>query len=191
MFLAIKRRLRPAFERVLRRVPVARAWFVLATERERRIRELVDERANAATASGGFLSSEMLAPRGGLFRLTANGPLGSSGDDLVMPFDQVMYPVVALHGCWEPETLQFLEERADPSAPYVVLDVGANVGLFARQVALRFPNIARMVCVEPEMSNFNALKYNLGRLLDGKSELWNVALADHDGPMDRWTSTET
>jgi FkbM family methyltransferase len=61
-----------------------------------------------------------------------------------------------------------------------VLDIGANVGLFTRQIALRLPNVERFLCVEPESNNFHALKYNV-RQLGPSASLWNVALSDSDG----------
>jgi len=70
---------------------------------------------------------------------------------------------------------------AYPSRHYVVLDIGANVGLFTRQIALRLTNLVRCLCVEPEPGNFRALQYNVEHLLGERVRLWNVALCDADG----------
>ena len=61
-----------------------------------------------------------------------------------------------------------------------MLDAGANVGLFTRQIALRLPNVERFLCVEPESNNLHALKYNLGQL-GPRASSWNLALSDSDG----------
>jgi FkbM family methyltransferase len=74
-----------------------------------------------------------------------------------------------------------MQQHVDPARHYVVLDIGANVGLFTRLLALRLPNIARFLCVEPEPGNFRALQYNVMALLGERVRLWNVALGDADG----------
>jgi FkbM family methyltransferase len=130
--------------------------------------------ANLATKSAS------LTLTGGLLKLTADCSLGAIGDTLLMPFDQVMYPAVLAGGAWSKEILEFVQQHIDPSRRYVVLDIGANVGLFTRQIALRLPNAERFLCVEPEPNNFHALQYNLGRL-GPRVSLWNVALSDSDG----------
>src|SRR5262249_10220791 len=113
--------------------------------------------------------------------ITADCALGSIGDTLVMPFDQVMYPATLAMSGWAAGTLDFIEQNIDTARRYVVLDIGANVGLFTRQIALRLPSSARFLCVEAESGNFRALQYNVGQLLGDRVCLWNVALSDVDG----------
>jgi hypothetical protein len=109
------------------------------------------------------LNSTSLTLSGGLLEITADCSLGTVGDTLIMPFDQVIYPAVIGGSVWAQEMLEFVQRHIDPSRRYVVLDVGANVGLFTRQIAFRLPNVERFLCIEPEY-NFRALKYNLGQL---------------------------
>ncbi len=125
-------------------------------------------------------ASPCLAAHGGMLTLTAACALGAAGDSIVLPFDRAIFPTVAAYGTWAPETQQFLRQRIDPARRYVVLDIGANVGLFTRQAA-RHPNLVRFHCVEAEPGNFRALRYNVGDLLGEGGSLWNVALSDRDG----------
>lgn len=152
--------------------------------------DLAECRSQRAAGALDRATSAHLRPRGGLFELRVDGALGRRGDALLMPFDDTMYPAVARDGGWSLETLQFLEARVVASRPYVVVDIGANVGLFSRQTALRFPNVTRLVCVEPESSNFEALQYNLRGVLGERAELWNVALSDHEGLMEFYRDLE-
>jgi FkbM family methyltransferase len=126
-------------------------------------------------------NSQCLALRGGLLALTADCALGPAGDTILLPFDQAMFPSIVADSGWALETLEFLERRIDPARAYVALDIGANVGLFTRQIALRFPNLTRFLCVEAEPGNFRALHYNVSHLLGDRGILWNVALSDADG----------
>ncbi len=136
--------------------------------------------AAPATPFGLLDASPCLAARGGMLTLTAACALGAPGDSIVLPFDRAIFPTVAPHGAWAPETQEFLRQRLEPDRRYVVLDIGANVGLFTRQAA-RHPNLARFHCIEAEAGNFRALRYNVGDLLGERVSLWNVALSDRDG----------
>lgn len=126
-------------------------------------------------------ASSSMRARGSLLTLATDSPLGREGDTILMPFDKVMFPMTVGASGWSLETLAFLDKRLDPNKSYVSLDIGANVGLYTRQIALRFPNIKRFFCVEAEPENFRILQYNVGSLLDGRGALWNVALSDTSG----------
>src|SRR6185312_12386817 len=135
----------------------------------------------AATTSPPVADSRYFAEHGGLLRLTADCALGKPGDTVLLPFDQAIFPRVMSDGGWAPETLAFLDEHIDPTCRYVVLDIGANVGLFTRQAVLRYSNLSRVLCIEPDPGNFRALRYNLANVADERISLWNVALSDADG----------
>jgi FkbM family methyltransferase len=125
-------------------------------------------------------NSQCLAPHGGLLVLTADCALGPAGDLILLPFDRVMFPSIVTAGGWALDILNFVGRRIDSSRTYVVMDIGANVGLFTRQVAFRFSNLTRFFCIEAEQQNFRALQYNVSSLLGDRGELWNVALSDED-----------
>jgi FkbM family methyltransferase len=192
---AMKRQLRSALEHTFRWLPVARAAYAQRDTLQERVDALeltLSQSRHAAAAAAQqqpgrsielLANSQALALHGGLLRLTADSPLGRGGDVILMPFDQVMLPHTVTNTGWALETLAFLEQRLDPARHYIVLDIGANVGLFTRQAALRFPNLTRFLCVEAEPGNFRALQYNLAPLPSGRTALWNVALSDADGEM--------
>jgi FkbM family methyltransferase len=122
--------------------------------------------------------------RGGdLFQLQEDGPLGSAGDMLLLPSDQVMSPSVRAHAAWDLGNLDGFAERIDPKRLHTLVDVGANIGLFSRQLAHRSAAIERFVCVEPETNNFAALRYNLA-FLGEKARLFNVALGAEEGELE-------
>ena len=141
----------------------------------------------AAPGPGGQLAmlehSSVLATAGALVAITVDCALGMAGDRLLLPLDRVMFPAVVAHNGWGLETLQFLDQHLDPARHYALIDIGANVGLFSRQVALRHACVERILCVEADPGNFRALQYNLAGFGSERCALWNVALSDADGEM--------
>lgn len=116
---------------------------------------------------------------GSLLTLTTNGPLGQAGDRLIMPDDQVMSPAVLAHAAWAYDGIEQFLACMKPEKGYTLLDIGANVGLFTRQIMNCASNIECVICVEPEKNNFNALKFNL-HTLESKVECENIALGAAD-----------
>lgn len=115
---------------------------------------------------------------GYIMNLGEDGPLGAAGSRLALPFDLVMMPIVARERSWQAEELRFVADRATDGAGYQVLDIGANVGLFSRQVALKLPRLSRITCVEADPNNFACLTHNLAFLPADILGLHNVALSD-------------
>jgi FkbM family methyltransferase len=122
---------------------------------------------------------------GFLIRIATDGPLGASGNTLLLPFDEAMYPVVVRDRSWQSEELRFLSARADPAARYTLLDIGANIGLFSRQAQRTISNIEKIICVEADPLNFLALTYNMAHLPRSAVTLHNIALAERAGQM-KW-----
>jgi FkbM family methyltransferase len=178
----MKRLLRHYIERILRRLPVSRVAYAERDALATQLYELANATREAPASPVVLLAnSTSLALRGGLLKITADCSLGRVGDALVMPFDNAIYPATVADSGWTMGMLEFIQQHIDLARRYVVLDIGANVGLFTRQIALRLPNLARFLCVEAEPDNFRALQYNVGQLLGDRARLWNVALCDTDG----------
>ncbi|GAB0119320.1 FkbM family methyltransferase [Acidisoma sp. 7E03] len=119
---------------------------------------------------------------GYLFALAQDGLLGQVGDSLLVPADQVILPTVFSHGCWQPEEIRFFADRLDGQRLYTLLDIGANIGLFSRQMTRVFPQIARLYCFEPSPLNFAALRFNLAPRGDRPDcHFINAALDTEDG----------
>lgn len=113
------------------------------------------------------------------FTLNCDGPLGECGDVLLIPSDRVMMPYVAANAVWHPAAIDFTIERLATGERYAVLDIGANIGLFSRQLLQRSSLVEVCCCVEPDPSNFRALSFNLAKYRQAR--LYNVALGSVDG----------
>ena len=61
--------------------------------------------------------------------------------DLYVPCDNVIGKQSVINGSWEKNKLDHLEKLIDNKKKYVLVDVGANVGLFSRQCLSKFTNI--------------------------------------------------
>jgi FkbM family methyltransferase len=90
-----------------------------------------------------------------------------------------MSPSVQANAAWDVPNLEAFVARVRPDQDYTLIDIGANIGLFSRQVALRIPKISRILCIEPDINNFTALRYNLS-VLEHPTSLFNIALGNGD-----------
>ena len=60
--------------------------------------------------------------------------------------------------------------------PKIIIDGGANIGLFAVQMTNRYPN-AKIICIEPDKENFGLLKQNVSlyeNIFCENIGLWNI-----------------
>lgn len=113
-------------------------------------------------------------------RLPASSPLHSeNGGQLIeFPLDDVVAPQILKSGSWEVADLDFLAPYL-PDARTILVDVGANIGLYARQIRHRFPQIDTAICFEPQPTYFEYLTRNLAHL--SGCHLIQAALGDVDG----------
>jgi FkbM family methyltransferase len=63
--------------------------------------------------------------------------------------------------CWQIEELEFTKRVCIGSDPITLVDIGANVGLFSRQVLIAIPAVATVFAYEPEPRNFEFMAHNL------------------------------
>ena len=122
--------------------------------------------------------------------LRVGGPLGQVGDTLLVANDQVILPAILATGAWNTQHLAFIGEHLDPARRYVVLDIGANIGLFSRQVLRMFGNIAECHCVEPDPGNYEALRFNLATSRDVAVTTYPVGLGTADGTVTFFRDSE-
>ena len=113
--------------------------------------------------------------------LERDTPLGAAGDLLMLPSDKEILPAVLASGSWATPHIAFATERFEAGARPVVLDIGANVGLFTRQVVRTLDAIPACHCIEPDPANFRALCRNLDAVRGPEIHTYNVALGDADG----------
>jgi FkbM family methyltransferase len=112
--------------------------------------------------------------------LPSDSPLYSDngGNELLLRADHVIFPAVVKDKQWQPDAVDFLGAHAS-NGPCVLVDIGANLGLVARQLLNRFPGITAAVCFEPHPINFNILSENLRHL--PQCRLVQAALGSAEG----------
>jgi len=92
-----------------------------------------------------------------------------------LPSDNVIGRLALLNKCWDIAKPRFVQQVLRDAAPGVVLvDVGANVGLFARQSLACVPAIGSLYAYEPHPGNFSLLERNLRGI--SRAKLHNVGL---------------
>ena len=143
-----------------------------------------------AASYGNFLNEHVLARQSrsmltvcGLNVILGQaGVLGEAGDRLVVPVDRVMLPEVMERASWDIAGLEFVAELLNKFArPFIFLDIGANIGLFTRQILRSVASAVACLCVEPDPQNFAALRYNLGDFGPHRVKLFNLALGLSEG----------
>ncbi len=101
---------------------------------------------------------------------------------LRLPLDHVIAPSVVVGHAWDTETVtlaaKLIAERTDKA---VLVDVGANVGLFSRQMLNHCPAVRRVFLYEPHPENFACLLHNLAPFKGLKAH--NFALGTEAGEM--------
>ena len=81
-------------------------------------------------------------------------------------------------GSWQDAEIAFVRERIQNHRNYVLIDIGANVGLFTLQcLNLCGDLIDRCVCFEPSIDNFACLEFNLNKYSD-KIDAYKYALGE-------------
>jgi FkbM family methyltransferase len=115
-------------------------------------------------------------------RLKPDSPLYQTGggECVELPLDRVIAPLVLQDGHWQLEELDFLTAHA-PKGDCLLIDIGANVGLFTRQVVHRLPNVRHAVCFEPHPGHLELLRRNLSHL--SRCTLVPSALGPQDGEL--------
>lgn len=99
-----------------------------------------------------------------VLNLPSDSPLYAeveSGSVISLAIDASIFPVVAANYDWHFESTRQEFSCLDPDAKYHLLDIGANLGLFCRQVLANFPNVVTASCFEPSPVNIPHLRRNM------------------------------
>jgi FkbM family methyltransferase len=96
--------------------------------------------------------------------------------------DSVMAVEVLSRHAWQGEELEFAVSVLGKREPVTLVDIGANMGLFARQLLARLPHIAGVFAYEPHPANFALLSFNLAPFRG--VEYVHAALAAADGRLE-------
>ena len=94
------------------------------------------------------------------FKINKNCPLGKTGDELFLLFDNIITPKVLLQGSWDVFVINFIKENTKKNNNYYFVDIGSHIGLITRQVANLNIKIKKFFCFEPLKLHFNLLKKN-------------------------------
>lgn len=115
-------------------------------------------------------------PDRGLYALRSVTPENAT---VRVRFDQAIAPYVMLNHNWEIETIVFARDVIMLHPGSTVVDVGANMGLFSRQLLGWTNNIYRLFAYEPDPENFACLTHNLSCFPGCALQM--VGLAERDG----------
>jgi FkbM family methyltransferase len=121
------------------------------------------------------------------FQPRPGSPLAlDSGQTVRIRMDRVLGPVTLANHFWQLEELAFVKRVTSERGPFALIDIGANWGLFSRQVMASSPMAKTLFAYEPEPENFSCLSHNLSFHAD--LHLSNVALAAESGEADLFVS---
>lgn len=96
-----------------------------------------------------------------------------------LPTDGIIGKTAFDQNCWDREKINFFHLHSQRYDKLVLVDVGANVGLFSRQCISALNNIEVIYAYEPHKVNFSILQKNLSDVRV-KSVLINAAISDKD-----------
>jgi FkbM family methyltransferase len=97
--------------------------------------------------------------------------------------DYLMCPIVLGRHRWQIEELNFAKRVCLGAEPITLVDVGANMGLFSRQLLIAVPAIVRVFSYEPEPANFACMAHNLKPFAD-RVTMIEAAVSNRAGEME-------
>jgi FkbM family methyltransferase len=110
----------------------------------------------------------------------------SEGNEIpfIIPTDDIIGTPTFLTQKWDCQKVEFFATKINELNQKICLvDVGANIGLFTRQIASKTSLVDRAFLYEPHPENFYFLKRNLERWT-AKHKLLNAAISDIEGSVD-------
>lgn len=134
--------------------------------------------------SHGLVALEFIPPLNSPLSLLAGG---TRQPVCVIP-DEGVGIITFVNKVWDRKKLNFFTSRAEEYEKSVLIDVGANIGLFTRQLAASTKNIIRAYCYEPHPRNFELLQKNLGFWKN--AQLINEALSNEIGTLEFYVDLE-
>ena len=107
----------------------------------------------------GLVALEVMPDRSSQLSLTINGAPAT----IHLPSDGLIGANTFLDKGWDAAKPRLFAKVAESCPGGIVLvDIGANVGLFSRQCLSLIPNLAATFCYEPHPGNFELLTRNVG-----------------------------
>ena len=104
------------------------------------------------------------------------------GATCIMPLDYVIAPLVIVTHAWDREAIDLVRLIVEEQAGSATLvDIGANSGLFTRQMLIASPEFRHAFAYEPHPGNFRCLQHNLSQFPNVR--LNNYGLAPQGGTL--------
>jgi FkbM family methyltransferase len=107
----------------------------------------------------------------------------TSGRTVKLVADPIVCPFVLTRHRWQVGELEFAKRVCGGAEPITLVDVGANMGLFSRQLLIALPAIVEAFAYEPESQNYTCLVHNLAPFR-GRVTPIEAALSDKAGKME-------
>ena len=119
------------------------------------------------------ISLEVLPDKASPLYLVSN-----SGEpvSLFLPLDREIGLPSLLNGSWDVQKINFIKIATEGLKNLCLVDVGANIGLIARECLSFVDNIKTVFAYEPHPDNFNLLRKNLGGIQRVNLNLNNFGL---------------
>jgi len=115
------------------------------------------------------------------FRPRDGSPLHARDNSTVkLVADREMCPIALGRHRWQIEELEFAKRVCIGPEPITLIDIGANMGLFSRQLLIGVRTIAKVYAYEPEHENFACLSHNLAPF-DCEKNMIEAAISDGSG----------
>lgn len=99
--------------------------------------------------------------------------------NIFLPTDSIIGKTAFETNCWDPQKIDFFHLHSLRHTKIVLIDVGANVGLFSRQCISSINNIEIIFAYEPNKVNYNILERNL-KDVKVNTVLVNAALSNKE-----------
>lgn len=110
-------------------------------------------------------------------KILKNCSLGKKNENIVLPIDSIILPSILKTGTWESHIVQ-LVKKYSKKKKFVLLDVGANIGLISKQILNLKIKIYKTFCFEPDKEKIKLIKYNLSKYKNIK--IMNYGLGKRD-----------
>lgn len=128
----------------------------------------------------GIISIEMMPNEYGGFHISN---IYDEAISLTLPTDSIIGKTAFEQQSWDTDKINFFQTHSLKYEKVVLIDVGANVGLFSRQCIAALSNLETIFAYEPHRINYSILCRNLSNTKVHIS-LINAALSNHDGEVE-------
>ena len=110
-------------------------------------------------------------------KILKNCSIGQKNENIILPIDNIILPSVLKTGAWENHIIK-LVKKYSKNRRFIILDIGANIGLISRQVINSKINISKVFCFEPDKEKVKFIKHNLSKYKNIK--IMNYGLGKKD-----------